>query len=296
MIKKSGFLQTCAFLVRNLKRHRSFATAATSGKEVTVDLMEDSCQGVAVINMNRPERKNALSVNFSSELYNVIEGIKYDSSIRVVILRSLVKNIFCAGADLKERPTLSNMQVHAFVNTLRHLANTIEDLPVPVIAALDGFAVGGGLEIALACDLRVAASNAKMGLVETSLAIIPGAGGTQRLPRLIGVPKAKELIYTSRLLNGQNAFDIGLVNNVVEQNPNGDAAYLASLELAKEILPNGPIGVQMAKKAINKGSQVDIHTGCFIEEACYSKVITTNDRMEGLQAFKEKRKPMYLGE
>lgn len=183
-----------------------------------------------------------------------------------------------------------------FVKTLRSLLIRIEQLPMPVIAALDGAALGGGLEMALACDIRTAASNTKMGLVETRLAIIPGAGGTQRLPRILSPALAKELIFTARVFDGKEAKELGLVNHVVEQNESKDAAYQQALKLAEEILPNGPVGVRMAKLAIDKGMQVDLSTGYSIEEICYSQVIPTKDRLEGLAAFAEKRKPVYKGE
>ena len=144
--------------------------------------------------------------------------------------------------------------------------------------------------------VRVASDNAKMGLTETRLAIIPGGGGTQRLPRVVGIGKAKELIYSARILNGRDAEKIGLVNHCVDQNEAGDAAYLKSLQLAREILPNGPIGVTMAKMAINKGSEVDIASGLAFEEAAYAQVIPTKDRIEALTAFREKRKPVFKGE
>ncbi|XP_010000836.1 PREDICTED: methylglutaconyl-CoA hydratase, mitochondrial, partial [Chaetura pelagica] len=170
------------------------------------------------------------------------------------------------------------------------------NLPVPTIAAIDGAALGGGLELALACDIRVAASSAKMGLVETKLAIIPGAGGTQRLPRTIGVSLAKELIFSARIVNGEEAKSIGLISHVVEQNESGDAAYRRALALAREFLPQGPVAMRVAKLAINQGMEVDLVTGLAIEEACYAQTIPTKDRIEGLLAFKEKRPPRYKGE
>lgn len=163
---------------------------------------------------------------------------------------------------------------------------------MPTIAAIEGAALGGGLEMALSCDFRIAGAKALLGCPETSLAIIPGAGGTQRLPRLIGLSKAKELIYTSRRIGADAAEKIGLVDYAVDENE----ALTKALELAREILPNGPIGVRMAKEAITKGFEVDQATGMAIERACYAQVIPTKDRMEGLQAFREKRKPTYKGE
>lgn len=157
-------------------------------------------------------------------------------------LRSLVRGIFCAGADLKERQTLSPAEVSRFVNSLRKLVVNIENLPMPVICAIDGAALGGGLEIALACDLRTAANQVKLGLVETRLAIMPGAGGTQRLPRIISQALAKELIFTARVFSGEDASKMGIVNHSVPQNDTNDAAYLRAIKLAEEILPNGPVG------------------------------------------------------
>ena len=225
-----------------------------------------------------------------------VEEVKFDTNARVIILRSTTPGIFCAGADLKERATMPPQSVGPFVAKARRLIQDLENLPMPVIAAIDGHALGGGLEMALACDLRIAASSAKMGLVETRLAIIPGGGGTQRLPRVVGPSLAKELIFTARVLSGEEAAEIGLVNHSVPQNEDGDAAYKRAIKLAQEILPNGPVGVKMAKQAINRGIEVDIASGLFIEEACYAQVIPTKDRLEGLLAFKEKRKPNYTGQ
>nr|CAD7404011.1 unnamed protein product [Timema cristinae]CAD7434920.1 unnamed protein product [Timema monikensis] len=246
--------------------------------------------------MNRPHARNALSRKQTSDMTAALESLRFDRSVRVLVLTSLVPGIFCAGADLKERLTLSIDDTTAFVPKLRFLANAIDNFQVPVIAAIDGAALGGGLELALACDIRVAASNAKLGLVETKLGIIPGAGGTQRLPRIVGPAVAKELIFTGRIMDGEESWNLGVVNHVVEQNKEGDAAFQKALEIAREIVPNGPVGVRMAKLAISKGLEVDIGSGNTIEEACYAQVIPTKDRIEGLKAFSEKRSPSYSGE
>ncbi|XP_072848484.2 methylglutaconyl-CoA hydratase, mitochondrial isoform X2 [Pogona vitticeps] len=200
------------------------------------------------------------------------------------------------GADLKERAKMHSSEVSSFVSKARTTINEMANLPVPTIAAIDGIALGGGLELALACDIRVAATSAKMGLVETKLAIIPGAGGTQRLPRTIGVSLAKELIFSARVIDGEEAKSIGLISHVVEQNEAGDAAYRRALALAREFLPQGPVAMRVAKLAINQGMEVDLLTGLAIEEACYAQTIPTKDRIEGLLAFKEKRPPRYKGE
>lgn len=249
-----------------------------------------------MIKLNRPEARNAFSRSLVSSFHSLVDELKYDKNTRVVIIKSLVPNVFCAGADLKERKTMNAQEVEIFVNTLRGLMIKVEQLPMPVIAALDGAALGGGLEMALACDIRTAADSSKLGLVETSLAIIPGAGGTQRLPRILSPAIAKELIFTSRIFNGNDAKEMGVVNHVMNQNDNGDAAFNKALEIAREIIPNGPTGVKMAKRAIDQGLQVDLNTGYTIEEAFYSQVIPTKDRLEGLKAFAEKRKPSYKGE
>ncbi|XP_014679628.1 PREDICTED: LOW QUALITY PROTEIN: methylglutaconyl-CoA hydratase, mitochondrial-like [Priapulus caudatus] len=194
---------------------------------------------------------------------------------------------------------MSVEDVGPFVSKLRAMVAEIQNLPMPTIAALDGTAVGGGLEMALdGCDMRIAADTDQDGpVVETKIwQLIPGGGGTQNLPRLIGKAKAKELIFTGRVLDGVQAHSVGLVNDVVEQNRDGDAAYRRAVQLACEILPQGPVAVRMAKLAIDKGLEVDLSTGLAIEQACYAQVIPTKDRVEGLSAFKEKRPPVYKGE
>ncbi|CAG9763175.1 unnamed protein product [Ceutorhynchus assimilis] len=263
--------------------------------DVIFNYLQGSHEGITILGLNRSEQKNAFSINLVNQLHHYIDKLKYENRTKVAILRSTSPKIFCAGADLKERAEMTPKQVSDFVTNLRSLMSKLQNIPVPVLAAIDGVALGGGLEIALACDIRVASSDAKMGLVETKLAIIPGAGGTQRLPRIVGVSKAKELIFSSRVLNGNGAFGIGLVNHVVDQNESGDGAYQKCLTIAEEIVPNGPLAIQMAKQAINRGIEVDLYTGLAIEEACYAQIIPTKDRLEGLRAFKEKRKPKYQG-
>ncbi|XP_076034031.1 methylglutaconyl-CoA hydratase, mitochondrial [Oratosquilla oratoria] len=269
---------------------------APAGVDCVVERLTGDREGIAVFGLNRPAAKNAISRNLLKEFEEAITSVRYDKNVRVVILRSHVPGVFCAGADLKERAKMKQEDVGPFVAKARSTIGDIENLPMPVIVALDGVALGGGLEMALACDIRVAATNAKMGLVETKLAIIPGAGGTQRLPRIVGLAKAKELIYTAAVLNGSEAEEIGLVNHVAQQNESGDAAYQKAVEIAEKILPNGPVGVKMAKAAISKGMEMDLGSALSLEEACYAQVIPTKDRVEGLTAFREKRKPQYTGE
>jgi len=282
-------------LIQNLSTSGP-VTAAAPEQDLVVEYLEEKDHGIVVFGINRPKAMNALSKNLVKNLNEAVDAVKFDKNCRVLIIRSLAKGAFCAGADLKERAAMPPAEVGPAVARGRAIIGAWESLPMPVIAAIDGVALGGGLEMALACDLRVASDDARLGLTETRLAIIPGGGGTQRLPRVVGLAKAKELIYTARILRGRDAEAIGLVNHCVDQNEEGDAAYLRSLDLAREILPNGPIGVKMAKLAINKGTEVDISSGLSFEEAAYAQVIPTQDRIEALMAFREKRKPEFKGE
>ncbi|XP_058157409.1 methylglutaconyl-CoA hydratase, mitochondrial isoform X1 [Dasypus novemcinctus] len=275
---------------------RGYSSEVKAEDELRVRYLEEENRGIVVLGINRAYAKNALSKNLIKMLSKAVDVLKSDKKVRTVIVRSEVPEVFCAGADLKERVKMHPSEVGPFVSKTRAVINEIANLPVPTIAAIDGLALGGGLELALACDIRVAASSAKMGLVETKLAIIPGAGGTQRLPRAIGMSLAKELIFSARVLDGQEAKAVGLVSHVPQQNEEGDAAYRKALDLAKEFLPQGPVAMRVAKLAINQGMEVDLVTGLAIEEACYAQTIPTKDRLEGLLAFKEKRPPRYKGE
>uniref|UniRef100_A0A4W5JNR7 Enoyl CoA hydratase domain containing 2 n=1 Tax=Hucho hucho TaxID=62062 RepID=A0A4W5JNR7_9TELE len=252
--------------------------------------------GIAEVLMCRQKARNALGRVFVSQMRELVSSLHHDSAVRVVVFRSLVQGVFCAGADLKERAEMNHSDSDLFVHGLRSLMTEIALLPMPTVAAVDGFALGGGLELALACDLRTAAYSAQMGLIETTRGLLPGAGGSQRLPRAVGFALAKELIFTGRRVDGQRAVDMGLVNRATEQNPDGDAAYREALSLAREILPQAPIAVRMAKEAMNRGMEVDITSGMAIERMCYARVIPTRDRQEGMAAFIEKRPPHYTGE
>ncbi|OIK10365.1 enoyl-CoA hydratase [Bacillus sp. MUM 116] len=256
---------------------------------VKVSTRED---GIVVISLNRPEAANALSTNLLEELKTILESCKFDSAVRCVIITGAGEKAFCAGADLKERAGMDAQMVKKTVSLIRECVNSLETLPQPVIAAVNGAAFGGGTELALACDIRIASETANFGLTETSLGIIPGAGGTQRLPRLVGKGRAKELIYTARRIDAKEAKEIGLVEYVERPESLLDKA----LEIAGQIVKNGPIAIRQAKFAIDKGYDVDLATGLSIEQNAYEVTIPTKDRLEGLQAFKEKRKPVYKGE
>lgn len=254
-------------------------------------LLVEEKDGVAILTLNRPEVMNSFNFALLNALKEQVDALRFKTDVRVIIITGAGPKAFCAGADLKERATLDEQQVKEFIFTIRDLFTTIEYLNKPVIAAVNGVALGGGTELALACDIRIAASNASMGLTETRLAIIPGAGGTQRLPRLVGRGKAKELIFTGRRIDAQEALQIGLVNQIYEQ----DALMAECLKMAAMICETGPIAIEQAKYAINYGIETDLHTGLGIESNAYWTVIPTEDRLEGLAAFKEKRKPVYKG-
>nr|XP_061834265.1 enoyl-CoA hydratase domain-containing protein 2, mitochondrial-like [Nerophis lumbriciformis] len=276
---------------------RSEHTAAAGAVEVELRKLRGEDDGIVEVLMCRHKARNALGHVFVSQMRALMSTLyNGDSAPRVVVFRSLVPGVFCAGADLKERALMDDRQSDLFVHGLRDLMSHIASLPMPTIAAIDGVALGGGLELALACDLRTAAYSAQMGLIETTRGLLPGAGGSQRLPRTVGVTLAKELIFTGKRLGGQAALAMGLVNRAVDQNEAGDAAYSEALSLAREILPQAPIAVRMAKEAMNRGTEVDITSAMAIERMCYAQVIPTRDRREGMAAFIEKRPPRYIGE
>jgi len=247
---------------------------------------------IAILTLNRPEIMNSLNFPLLKELNHFITETNFDKDIRVVIITGAGEKAFCAGADLKERRNMTPDEVKRYIFTIRTTFTAVEYLPKPVIAAVNGIALGGGTELALACDIRLASKTATMGLTETSLAIIPGAGGTQRLVRAVGKGKAKELIFTAKRISADEAYEIGMVNHVVEPEKLIDSA----IEMAERICQNGPLAIEQAKMAINFGSETDIFTGLAFETQCYNVLIPTKDRLEGLQAFKEKRKPNYKGE
>ena len=248
-------------------------------------------ENIVKITLTRPNAANSLSRQMVHDLEGIFAEIKYDSTIRCVIITGQGTKAFCAGADLKERATMNEKEVRQTLDGIGQMINHLALLPQPVIAAINGAALGGGTELALACDLRIASEHAYLGLTETSLGIIPGAGGTQRLPRLIGKGRAKELIYTAKKVSAQEALQIGLIEYVVK----AEFLEAEAIQLAKQIVINAPIAIAQAKFAIDQGSEVDLQTGLVIERKAYEMTIPTEDRQEGLKAFKEKRSPRYRG-
>jgi len=254
---------------------------------ITVSKQERS----AFIYLNRPASLNALNTQMAREIIAVTEEMAGDSEIWAAALSGTGERAFCVGADLKERQGMSKdamiKQRALFVKAFQAVAN----FPKPLIAVVNGTAMGGGFELALCCDMIIAADDALFGLPEVSLGIIPGGGGTQNLPRIIGKNKAKELIYTGRRITGKTAFEWGLVNKMT---PRSELMSSAG-EILQEITSNAPIALQQAKLCINLGLETDLDTGLALEAEAYNRCLYSNDRDEGLRAFNEKRKPAFQG-
>lgn len=246
---------------------------------------------VAIVTLNRPESLNAFNYQMLVELDEVVGKLEEDSETHVVIFTGAGEKAFSSGADLKERRTLTDVQVRRNVRKIREVFQRVADLPQPTIAAINGYAFGGGMELALACDFRIAIKGISLGLTETSWAIIPGGGGTQRLPRLIGEAKAKELIFTAKKLTAEEALNYGIVMKVTEK----DQLLNECLLLADVMLQNGPIALRQAKLAINRGMEKSLKEGLEEEGKAYEATIDTEDRLEALKAFQEKRKPIFKG-
>ena len=268
----------------------------SSAPEVTLVALDGIDAGISVLTLSRPASRNALSRSmlfaFSTAIATANErAASRGGDIRALVLTSDVPGVFCAGADLKERATMNSTEVGAFVRALRTSFTALAALPMPTWAAVEGAALGGGLELALCCDARIAGSAATLGLPETSLAIVPGAGGTARLPRLIGAARAKELIFSARRLCADQAFGFGIVNAVVAEG----GALSAAIAAARSVAANGPIAVAAAKAAINAGEGRTMEEAMSAEERAYATVLPTADRFEGLTAFREKRTPVYKG-
>ena len=247
---------------------------------------------ITIWTIDRPERMNALSRAAVRELGRLARSVRDDSSVRAVIIAGTGDRAFCAGADLKERRSMDEEDVRDFLPLYRATFGEIDRLPMPCVAAMDGVAYGGGLELALACDFRVAASHVKLGLTETSLGIIPGAGGTQRLTRIIGEARAKELIVFARRINAAEAERLGIVNRVAEE---GVRALDAALEWIAPLENAAPIAIAAALEAVDGAGDRSLEDGLSLETRCYERTLVSEDRLEALAAFAEKRPPVFKG-
>lgn len=281
---------------------RWYSNSVTSSKSyihdesISVPLTEDHNATIAVINMCDNESRNSLSKSSVYTLLTILEKLQLEAEarrIRALVVRSQVKGVFCAGANLKERRSMTRSQVESWLKVQRRLMDNLSEFPYPTIAAVDGHALGGGLELALACDIRIVNEKVKVGLVETSWAIIPGAGGTQRLSRLIGVGRAKEHIFVAEPINGIEATRLGIANHLTSGE---DSSFQKAIELARKICKRGPRALRLAKAAIDNGCQTSLDTGLDIEQAYYGQLLDSADRAEGMRAFSEKREPVYISD
>ncbi len=240
---------------------------------------------VGVVTIDRPKALNALNSTVLDELCQAFEAIDLET-VRCVVITGSGEKSFVAGADIGEMSNLTQGEAEAFGKKGNDLFRMIETFPVPVIAAVNGYALGGGCELALCCDIRICSDNAQFGQPEVGLGITPGFGGTQRLVRAVGPGRAKEMIYTARSIKADDALRVGLVNAVYPQ----AELMPAAMKLAGTIAKNAPIAVRACKKAINEGTQVDMDSAIVIEEKLFGSCFETEDQREGMQAFLEKRK------
>ena len=250
--------------------------------------------------LNRPQVMNSLNTELLQALKAAAEQMRERRDLRVVIITGCGSKVFCAGADLTERKGMSQAQVLDYLLLIQSTMLAIESMPQVVIAAINGSAFGGGTELALACDLRIMAAEAVLRLTEVRLGIIPGAGGTQRLTRLIGKSRAKEMILTAKPVTAKEGLDMGLIHKVsakqADEKDDQQQLATAALTWAKEIAGAAPLSLRAAKQAIDEGFDCDLSSGLAVETRCYLQLLNTKDRLEGLAAFAEKRAPVYTGQ
>jgi enoyl-CoA hydratase/carnithine racemase len=252
----------------------------------------DRSDGVVILTLDRPDRMNAMSIRMIGELGRIGRELAGDAGVRAIVLTGAGNQAFCAGADLKERRGMSENDVRSLLALYRTELGWLDSFEAPVIAALNGVTLGGGLELALMCDLRVSAEHALLGLPETTLGIIPGAGGTQRLPRIIGEARAKELILLGKRISASHALAIGLVNRVSRP---GVDVLADTLEWIRPIVDGAPIAQRAALAAIDAAGRLDLEVGLVRERELYDACLSSEDREEALKAFAEKRKPVFKG-
>ena len=249
------------------------------------NLLIEMSEGVALVTINRPKALNALNMDILRELISAFETLQTNADLRAVILTGAGGKAFVAGADIANMAGFDAMQAREFGRLGQRLMRAIETFPLPVIAAVGGFALGGGCELAMACDIRLASENAKFGQPEVNLGVIPGFAGSQRLPRLVGKGMAKELLYTGDIIDAREAHRIGLVNKVVET----DKLMETAREMARKIASKGPVAIRFCKEAVDNGMEMEIDKACAYEADLFALCFATEDQKEGMQAFLEKR-------
>lgn len=255
------------------------------------NLLLQSSNGVAVVTINRPKVLNALDDTTMKELDQLCDELAQNDAIKVIIITGSGEKAFVAGADIAQMLPLSAIESRKYSKDGQATLNKLENLPQAVIAAINGFALGGGCELAMACDIRIASNKAKFGQPEVSLGITPGFGGTQRLARLVGKGRAMELLFTGEFIDAEEAYRIGLVNKVVAPDELMDSAMF----MAEKIMSCSPLAVQLSKVAINEGIDADLQTGVAYEAEVFALCFSTNDQKEGMSAFQEKRRPLFTG-
>jgi enoyl-CoA hydratase len=255
------------------------------------NIMYGVTEGIATITFNRPKALNAINGALLAEFSRALDEVAADEDIRVLILTGAGDKSFVAGADINELATFDSLKAKAFTRKGHDIISKLQQLPIAVIAAVNGFALGGGTEIAIACDFIYASDNARFGQPEINLGVVPGFGGTQRLPRLIGTNMAKELIFTGKMISAPEALQVGLVNKVVAQ---GDLMEEV-MKTAGIIASKGKVSLREAKQAVNRGMNVDLAQGCAIEIDAFALCYASPDAKEGTSAFLEKRKPAFKG-
>ena len=267
-------------------------TLAALDRPFATLLLTEPSPGVLQVMLNRPERANAFTTRMGEELLQVFQALEAEpAAYRCVVLTGAGERAFCAGADLKERDGMTDEQFARQHYLFERMARAVLACPPPLIGAINGAAFAGGLELALCCDFAYASETARFALIEVTLGIMPGAGGTQNLPRAIGERRAKEVILTGRPFSAQQALEWGLVNRLC---PPAELLPVV-LETARTIAANAPLSVRQAKKAITQGLQMDRASGMLFEIEAYYQLIPTEDRQEGIRAFNEKRKPVFKG-
>ena len=253
------------------------------------NLLYTQGDGIGTVTVNRPEVLNALNIGVFTELYQLFQEIEDDPAVRVVILTGAGEKAFIAGVDIADMKDRSSVEVEEFIAVARRAVDSIHALAKPVIAAVNGFALGGGWEIALACDLIIASSNARFGQPEINLGVIPGGGAMQRLPRIIGTHRARELVFTGDIINADKALEMGLVNRVVPP----EKLMAEARALAARLLAKSSVTLAYAKKAMNSSTGMSLASAMDSDENYFARCFATEDQKEGMKAFVEKRKPVF---
>jgi enoyl-CoA hydratase len=254
-------------------------------------LLYEKKDDIGVLTVNRPDKLNAISNELTSELSSLMDELEKDDKLRVLVITGAGDKAFVAGADIQELVDRDARMGRRVSRERQEIFSRIENLPVPVIAAVNGYALGGGLELALACNIRVCSEKAQFGAPEVKLGIIPGDGGTQRLPRLVGLGRGMEMVITGDFIDAQEAYRIGLVNKVVPP----EELMKAAMELAQKIASRPPLAVRYAKEAVNRSQEGDAASGFALESYLHALTCTTEDKKEGVAAFLEKRKGKFKG-